>query len=267
MRAEGAASGVPPRASPLIGKTILIAGASSGLGAHFARMIGLAGANVVIGARRQTLLAELSAQIERSGAKACPVSMDVTDEASIIAAFDEAERKFGQVDGVIVNAGINIEGAAVSVDDAAIRHILDVNVRGTFLTTREAARRMKTYCGLGQRHGKIVLISSITADQVSKGVALYSATKAAVKQLGRCLAADWARNGIDVNIVCPGYVQTDLNSEWFATDKGARQIAGWSRQRLMSDDALDGILTYLLSEQSNMTTGGVFVIDDAQSIS
>lgn len=265
MKAKSEALPRQSRELPLAGKTILVAGASSGLGAHFARTVGHAGANVVIGARRLALLDAISQQIEQSGAQACALSMDLTDEASIIRAFDEAEKYFGQVDGVIVNAGINIEGSAVLVDDASLRHILDVNVRGTFLTTREAARRMMGYCKLGERHGKIVLISSITAEQVSKGVAIYSATKAAVTQMGRCLAADWAKNGIDVNVVCPGYVKTALNSEWFETEKGERQVARWPRQRLMSEDAFNGIITYLLGEQSNMTTGGVFVIDDAQS--
>jgi NAD(P)-dependent dehydrogenase (short-subunit alcohol dehydrogenase family) len=141
-----------------------------------------------------------------------------------------------------------------------------VNVRGVFLTVREGARRLMAIDPAQRRDGRIVIISSITAQSVSPGLAVYSASKAAVLQLGRVLARDWANKGINLNILCPGYIETDLNADWFHGAGGARQIAGWPRRRLMDTDALDAMLAYLCSDASRFVTGSVFTIDDGQTL-
>ncbi len=247
----------------LEGRVALVTGASSGLGARFARILAGQGARVVLAARRTAMLDQICSEIRSDGGTAVAVAMDVTDEASVQAAYGAAETEFGAVDTVIANAGMNLEGPALNVPVDALDQVMAVNVRGAFLTAREGARRMIV---AGGSNGRIVLISSITAQSVSPGLALYSASKAAVLQLGRVLARDWANKGVNLNILCPGYIRTELNSDWFDTEGGKRQIAKWPRRRLMGNDALDSILVYLASDASRYSTGGVFTIDDGQTL-
>lgn len=251
----------------LAGRVALVTGASSGLGARFAQVLASNGASVVVGARRTAQLDELVGTIEQDGGTALAVQMDVTDEASVIAACDAAATRFGPVDTVIANAGMSIAGAALDIDAAAIDAVMAVNVRGVFLTAREGARRMIAAGSAQSRRGRIVIISSITATAVAPGLGLYAASKAASLQLGRTLARDWSRLGINVNILCPGYIETDLNQEWFRTEAGERQIAKWPRRRLMANDALDDALLYLASDESAYVTGTVMTVDDGQSLS
>lgn len=248
------------------GRTILVTGASSGLGARFSRILAASGANVVLAARRAALLDELRREIESAGGHAIAVAMDVADEQSTKAAYDAAEAVFGPVDSVVANAGTNVEGLALDLDVAAFDAIYSVNVRGVFLTVREGARRMIAADSRERRHGRIVIISSVTATAVSPGTGPYSASKAAVLQLGRVLARDWANRGINVNIICPGYIETDINAGWFETEGGKKQIGKWPRRRLMSDNSLDAMLLYLASDASSEVTGSVFTIDDGQSL-
>lgn len=250
----------------LAGRTALVTGASSGLGAHFARVLAAAGANVVLGARRAERLAEVGAEIEEAGGKALAVAMDVTDEASVIAAYDAAADRFGAVDSVVANAGLNIAGPALDVDVSAVDEIMAVNVRGVFLTIREGARRMIAAGSARTGRGRAVIISSVTASAIGPGLGLYGASKAASLQLGRTLARDWSKKGVNVNILCPGYTATELNSDWFESEGGQRQIARWPRARLMEAAALDDILVHLLSDASRYVTGSVMTIDDGQTL-
>jgi len=246
----------------LEGRVALVTGASSGLGARFARVLAARGAKLVLAARREALLAGVRAAIEVEGASAIAVAMEVTDEASVQAAYDAAEAAFGPVDTVIANAGMNVEGPALDLDVDGFDQVMAVNVRGVFLTVREAARRMIA----AKADGRIVIVSSITAQSVAPGLAAYSASKAAVLQLGRVLARDWANKGVNLNILCPGYIETDLNADWFGTEPGKKQIAKWPRRRLMDGDALDGMLAYLCGPASRFVTGSVFTVDDGQSL-
>jgi len=250
----------------LNGRVALVTGASSGLGARFAHILAGAGAQVVLGARREAQLADVVRAIEDAGGAALAVPMDVTDEASVKAAYDAAAARFGPVDTVIANAGMNIEGSALDVDADAVDAVMAVNVRGVFLTAREGARRMIAAGSPETGRGRIVIISSITATAIAPGLSLYAASKAASLQLGRTLARDWARSGINVNILCPGYIETDLNADWFHTEGGARQIAKWPRRRLMAEDSLDEVLLYLSSDQSKHVTGSVMTVDDGQML-
>jgi NAD(P)-dependent dehydrogenase (short-subunit alcohol dehydrogenase family) len=249
----------------LSGRTVLVTGASSGLGAHFAKMAARSGARVVLAARRTELLDDVRGDIETAGGRALSVAMDVSDEGSTRAAYDAAEDAFGPVDGVIANAGINCEGPVFDLASEVVSRVLSVNVLGVFLTVREGARRMMDGAANGKR-GRIIIISSITADAVGPGLSVYSASKAAALQLGRVLAREWINKGVNVNIVCPGYIETDLNSDWFQSDRGKRQIQSWPRKRLMEPSSLDGTVLYLLSDGSEYVTGSVFRIDDGQTL-
>jgi NAD(P)-dependent dehydrogenase (short-subunit alcohol dehydrogenase family) len=250
----------------LQGRTILITGASSGLGSRFALLSAQSGANVVLAARRADRLDQIRRQIDAVNGRAMALAMDVTDEASVVEGFDRAEREFGSVDSVIANAGMSIDRPVLEMDTATIDAVMAVNFRGVFLTAREAARRMIKAGSPTREHGRIVIVSSVTAYDVTPNIALYSASKAAVLQLGRVLARDWIRQGINVNVLCPGYIETEINSDWFKTEGGGKHIKKWPRRRLMDADALDLPFLYLMSDSSRQVTGSVFSVDDGQTL-
>ena len=247
----------------LSGRVALITGASSGLGAHFAEVFVAAGARVVIGARRVDRVEALAAKL---GEKALPVAIDVTDEASIAAAYDAAEAHFGTVDTVIANAGTANGGRAIDIAAAALRQTIDTNFTGVLLTAREGAKRLIAAGSRESGRGRIVLIGSITAHVTGHGDSAYAASKAAVAHLGRNLAREWVRQGINVNVLQPGYIQTEIAGDWFDTEGGAKQVAGWHRRRFMPIDVLDPQLLYFASDASAMVTGSVIDIDDGQSL-
>ena len=250
----------------LNGRTLLITGASSGIGAHFAIVAAAAGAKLVLGARRTERLESVVAEITARGGAAIAVAMDVADKASTIAAFDAAEAAFGPVDSVIANAGMGSETPFLEQSVDEFDQLLAVNLRGVFLTVQEGARRMMAAGSRERQHGRIVIMSSITAQRVDPGLALYSASKAAVLQMGKVLAREWARQGINVNSVLPGYILTEINSDWFDSEGGQKQMMRFPRKRVMEIDALDPILLYLASDASKSVTGVGFTIDDGQSL-
>ncbi len=247
----------------LDGRVALITGASSGLGAHFAKVLAAAGARVVVGARRIDRVEALAAEI---GAHALAVPLDVTDEASITAAYDRAEAIFGTIDTIIANAGQSNSGRSTDIAASALRATIDTNFTGVFLTVREGARRLIAAGARESGHGRVVLIGSITAHMTAQGDSAYAASKAAVAHLGRNFAREWVRAGINVNVIQPGYIRTEIAGDWFDSDGGKAQIASWHRRRLMDAGALDAMLLHLSSDASANMTGAVIDIDDGQSL-
>lgn len=250
----------------LKGRTLLITGASSGIGAHFSGVAAAAGARVVLGARRTDRLDAVVADIKAKGGEAIAVAMDVADKASTIAAFDAAEAAFGPVDSVIANAGMSLETPFLEHSPDEFDQLMSVNLRGVFLTVQEAAKRMMAAGSQTREHGRIVIISSVLADMIEPGLAAYSASKAAVRQMGKVLAREWARKGINVNSVQPGYIVTEINGDWFHTEGGQKQVQRFPRRRVMDIDSLDPTLLYLSSDASRFVTGVSFTIDDGQSL-
>ena len=247
----------------LAGRTVLIAGASSGIGAHFARVLVAAGASVALGARRFERVAALAGEL---GENALPVALDVTDEASVAAAYDATEARFGTVNGVVANAGIGTGGRATDIPADALRGLTDTNLLGAMLVAREGARRMIASGSAAREDGRIVLIGSITAERAGLGDALYAATKAGLAHLARNLAREWIRLGVNVNTLQPGIIPTEANTAWFASERGAADVAAQHRRRLLDGDALDDMLLFLLSDRSRQVTGATFTIDDGQSL-
>lgn len=247
----------------LEGRIAMITGASSGIGAHLARVFAGAGARVVLGARRIDRVAALAAEI---GNAALAVALDVTDEASIVAAFDAAEAHFGVCDTVLANAGIAEAGRATDLSAEAVRRVIDTNFTAVYLTAREGARRMIAAGSKETGRGRIVLTGSITAEMTGQGDSAYAASKAAVVHLGRQLAREWARSGINVNTVQPGYILTEIDADWFATEAGQRQIATWPRRRLTPIGALEAPMLFFASDASAHVTGAHLTIDDGQSL-
>ena len=245
----------------LSGRTVLITGASSGFGAHFARLFVSEGARVVIGARRVDKLAALAAEL---GDSALAVAMDVTDEASIIAAYDAAEAKWGTVDTVVANAGIVAAGRSIDLPLADMANVVNTNFTGVYLTAREGARRMIKAGFKAHGRGRVVLIGSITAEMTGQGDPAYAATKAGVAHLGRQFAREWVRQGINVNVIQPGYIRTEIDGDWFDSEHGQAQIAAFHRQRMCPIEALEAPLLLLASDASASITGTTLTVDDGQ---
>ena len=245
----------------LQGRTALITGASSGFGEHFARLFVAHGAKVVIGARRADRLAALA---EELGDAALAVSMDVTDEASVIAAYDAAEARFGTVDTVIANAGIAKAGRSTELSVSDISAVVETNFTGLYLTAREGARRMIAANFRDSERGRIVLIGSITAEMTGNGETAYAAIKAGVAHLGRQFAREWVRQGINVNTIQPGYVDTEIQGDWFETAAGQSHLGSFHRRRLTPITALDAPVLLLASDASRHITGVTLTVDDGQ---
>lgn len=244
----------------LSGRTALITGASSGLGSRFGRILAANGANVALGARRKDRLEALATEI---GESATAISMDVAREADIIAGFYAAEGAFGPVDTVIANAGVDGNGMATDISEEEIERTLSINLKGAILTAREGAKRMMAH---GVTKGRIVMVASVTAFEASPGLVAYAASKAGVVQAARSMAREWARAGICVNTISPGYIRTAINDEWFDTDLGKKQIARFPKRRLMGEEGLDGPVLFLCSDAAEFVTGTDFVLDDGQTL-
>lgn len=257
---------MPAYSFDLTGRTALVTGASSGIGYRFAQALAAEGAQVVLGARRVERLHALQAAIEADGGRAVAVAMDVSDEASVIAAFDAAEQAFGCVDSVVANAGTNSPASALDLPMADFDAVIAANLRGVFLTAREGARRMIANDARTGGRGRIVAISSITARHVTAGVAAYAASKAAVTQLCRVLAKEWAAEGVNVNVIEPGYMTTELTEDLWNRERGQKLLASFPRNRIMSVEALIPLMLHLCSDASGEVTGSVFTVDDGQTL-
>ena len=238
------------------GKTVLVTGASSGLGEHFARVLAAAGAQVAVAARRRDRLESLAAEIVGAGGTALAVGMDVTDRESVAAALDEVAADLAVPDVLINNAGIAAGGPALDVTDADWHKVIDTNLEGAWITAQETARRMRDNGG-----GNIVNTASILGLRVSAGVAPYAISKAAVIQMTRVLALELARYQIRVNALAPGYIETDLNEDYLNSDAGQAMIKRIPMRRCGRLHDLDGPLLLLASSASNYMTGAVIPVD------
>ena len=247
----------------LDGRTALVAGASAGIGAHFAKALAQAGARVALGARRVEKVEALAGEI---GDAAMPVQLDVTDEASVIAAYDSIQAHWGTADSIVCNAGTGTGGRATDVSIDGLRRVLDTNLLGTYLVAREGAKRLIEGGSAETQQGRIVFIGSTTAIRAGMGDSAYAATKAGIEHLARNLAREWVRLGVNVNTIHPGMIPSEANEEWFASERGKANIAEQHRRRILEPDALDPMLLYLLSGASAQVTGAAITIDDGQTL-
>lgn len=242
----------------LSGKSALVTGASGGLGLHFAKLLARHGVAVTLAARRQSALDQAGAEIAAAGGTAKSVVLDVADAASIGQAL--AGRQF---DILINNAGVSGAGPAADLSAADWDAVLDTNLKGVFLVAQAVARGMRE----AGRGGSIVNIASILGHRVAGGVSAYAASKAAVIQLTKALALEWARDRIRVNALCPGYVETDINREFFATEAGLNLIRRIPQRRLGQPEDLDGALLLLASSAGSYITGSTIEIDGGHLVS
>lgn len=250
----------------LSGRTALVTGASSGLGANFARALAASGAAVAVAARRADRLEALVAEIEAAGGRALAVTMDVADERSIGAGFAAAEAALGPVNIFVANAGIATESMTLDQPASEVDALLAINLRGVVLSVQEAARRMIAAGSAEKQDGRIIIIGSITAEKIFSGAAVYGATKAAVRHLGRSLAREWARKGINVNVIQPGYFLSEMTAKMIESPIGAKLVATFPRRRLRDMTDLNPPLLWLASDASAGITGTVITVDDGQSL-
>jgi NAD(P)-dependent dehydrogenase (short-subunit alcohol dehydrogenase family) len=242
----------------LAGKKILVTGASSGLGLHFGGMLAGVGAEVVLAARSLDKIEDAAGEIRADGGTARAVGMDVTNRASVEAALDGIE-----LDVVVNNAGITASAAAIDLSEEDFDNVIATNLKGVFTVSQVAARQMIARGG----GGSIVNIASILAERVAGHVSAYAASKAGVTQLTKALALEWARHGIRVNALCPGYVETSINREFFTSEPGRALIKRIPMRRLGQPADLDAPLIMLCSDQASYITGSIIAVDGGHLVS
>ena len=238
-------------------------GGSSGFGRHFAHFLASNGAKVTLAARRADALASAVAEINDSGGKAQSVMLDVTrcrqDRRS-----DEAGRSgFGPIHAVVNNAGVTATKPALDQDERYWDSVVDTNLKGVWLVAQAAARRMID----NKVKGSIVNIASILGLRVAGAVAPYAISKAGVIQMTKALALEWARYGIRVNALAPGYFVTELNDDFFESDAGKALIKRVPQRRLGQLSELDGPLLLLISDAGSFMTGSVVTVDGGHMVS
>jgi NAD(P)-dependent dehydrogenase (short-subunit alcohol dehydrogenase family) len=245
--------------SGLSGKTALVTGASSGIGAHLATILAAAGADVIMAARREAHLAEAAAAIRATGGHCSTVTLDVTDQASLALLGDRLQ----QVDILINNAGVVREAPMLDQTDDDWDSVIDTNLKGMFLLSRAVGRAMRDR----GRGGSIINIASILGLRQGGGVLPYAVSKAGVIQLTKTMALELARFDIRVNAVAPGYLDTALNGDFWQTDAGKAMIRRIPQRRLGQLADLDGPVLLLASDASAYMTGSVICVDGGHLVS
>ncbi len=250
----------------LSGRVALITGASGGLGEQFAKTLARAGAAVVLAGRRTDRLMALRAHIEAGGGDAHVVAMDVTDTASIKAAVAHAETEVGAIDILVNNSGVSTTQRLQDVTEEDYDYVFNTNTRGAFFVAQEVGRRMLarangaapgTYVG-----GRIVNIASMAGLKVLPQIGVYCMSKAAVVHMTKAMAVEWGRFGINVNAICPGYIDTEINHHHWQTEQGQKLINMLPRKRIGTPADLDAVLVMLCSTESHFVNGAVIAADD-----
>ena len=254
----------------LSGRVAFISGASSGLGAQFAKTLAAAGAGVVLAARRMDRLKALRAEIESEGGVAHVVSLDVDDTASIKAAVAHAETEMGAIDILVNNSGVGVTRRLNEVTAEDFDHTMNTNTRGAFFLAQEVAKRMiarskgeapGTYTG-----GRIVNIASLAGLRVGGSIGVYAMSKAAVIHMTRAMALEWGRFGINVNALCPGYIDTEINHHVWQTEAGKKLVQTLPRKRVGQPKDLDAVLVMLCANESHFINGAVITADDGAGV-
>ncbi|WP_332774764.1 SDR family oxidoreductase [Polaromonas sp.] len=250
----------------LSGRVALVTGASGGLGAQFAKTLSRAGAAVVLASRRADKLKALRAQIEAEGGDAHVVTLDVADHASVKSAVAHAETEVGAIDILVNNSGVSTTQRIQDVTEEDYDFIFDTNVKGAFFVAQEVGKRMLarargtapgTWSG-----GRIINIASMAGLRVLPQIGVYCMSKAAVVQMTKSMALEWGKYGINVNAICPGYIDTEINHHHWQTEQGQKLVQMLPRKRVGKPEDLDALLVMLASGQSHFLNGAVIAADD-----
>ena len=246
----------------LTGRHALVTGAGSGIGRHVARIIAAEGATVVVCGRRLDKLQDTVAAIAAAGGRAAAVVMDLGDGTSIAAGIAAAESKFGAIDLLVNNAGVIGQDSIVDMPEDKWDQILDTNLKGGWLCAREVARRLIA----ANKPGVVINIASMLGLMVQKGTGPYSASKAGLIHLTRAMASEWARHGIRVNAIAPGYVTTEMTDDYLTSERGKKLIAAIPQRRAGVAEDLTGVVLLLASDASSYITGSVLTVDGGISL-
>jgi NAD(P)-dependent dehydrogenase (short-subunit alcohol dehydrogenase family) len=241
------------------GRVALVTGASSGLGARFARVLAASGARLVLAARREERLQALAAELREDGAEAITVTLDVASYASIQAAAAAAEAQLGPIGILVNNAGISRQARLEDVTEHDYDDVMATNLKGAFFMAQAAARQMIAH----RIPGRIVNIASIAGLRALGQLSTYSMSKAAMVQMTKSMAREWGRHDINTNAICPGYIATEISADFVHTDGGRKLLASLPRRRLGEPRDLDGLLLLLCSgEPARFLNGAVITADD-----
>jgi NAD(P)-dependent dehydrogenase (short-subunit alcohol dehydrogenase family) len=246
----------------LAGKTVLVTGASSGLGRHFARALGGVGARVALAARRAGQCSETAADIVARGGRAFATELDVTDPESVRRSVEAVEAELGPIDVLVNNAGIAIPEPILELTDSTWRQVIDTNLGGAFRVAQTVARRMV----VNETRGSIINIASVWSFMVAKQLVSYAAAKAGLVQVTKTMALELAAQHIRVNAIAPGYIETDMNLGFFQSEAGARLIKRIPQRQLGKPEDLDGALFLLASDAGRYMTGSVILVDGGLSL-
>jgi NAD(P)-dependent dehydrogenase (short-subunit alcohol dehydrogenase family) len=238
-------------------EVILVTGASQGLGRQFARVLSGHGAAVVLAARQTAKLNSLEQEIVGQGGRAVAVQMDVTDTVSIGKAMDQAEAALGPISVLINNAGIAIEKLSVDQTEADWDSVINANLKGAYFAATEMARRMIAR----KQQGNIVNIASVLGVGIMKFLAPYSVSKAGIIQATKVMALELAANRIRVNALAPGYIDTEMNHDFWSTPSGEKLAKRIPQRRVGAESDLDGAIMLLASSASRYMTGSVVTVD------
>ena len=247
----------------LDGQVALITGASKGLGRHFACTLAKSGATVAVCGRSYDLLQKLNDEISNSGGHAKAFVLDVRSSENVSEVVKSASETLGPIDILVNNAGIAVVKPAFEIDEADWDIVIDTNLKGVWLVARTVAKAMSQN-GTG---GKIINISSIASTTVLGRASSYCASKAGVSQLTRALAVEWARHGIQVNAIAPGYILTEMNEAFFASSSGDKVVERIPQRRVGKPEDLDGALMLLASDASRFMTGTTILVDGGHDAS
>lgn len=247
----------------LQGRSALVTGASSGLGAHFARVLASAGATVAVAARRRERLDALVAEIAADGGSAFAVAMDVTDAGSVQQALDSVEQSLGTLDILVNNAGVAGSRHCLKEDEANWDHIMEANLKGAWRVAHGVAQRSVS----AGNNCSIVNIASILGLRVGFGESTYAISKAAVVQMTRAMALELARKGVRVNAICPGYFATEMNSDYLYSEAGQAYLANTPGGRAGQLQELDGALLLLASDAGSFINGVALPVDGGHLVS
>ena len=239
------------------GKRVWVTGASSGLGRHFAKVLAAAGAEVAVSARRIDRLQSLVDETRASGNVVLPFPCDVTDPVSIDQAAKGVRMGLGGLDALVNNAGVAGGGPTLATPVNEIDRILDTNLRGALLVAQAAARLMVE----GGRGGAIVNIASILGSRVSAGVVPYIASKAGLIRATEALALEWARHGIRVNAIAPGYFATEINEGFLESEAGQATLKRIPQRRIGQPQDLDAVLLLLTGDAAPYRPGATIPVD------
>jgi 3-oxoacyl-[acyl-carrier protein] reductase len=238
-------------------ETILITGASQGLGRQFARVLAAHGASVVLAARQTAKLQSLEEEIRGKGGRAAAVQMDVTELGSIAKAIDNAEAALGPISVLINNAGIAIEKLSTDQNESDWDAVINANLKGAYFLATEMARRMIAR----KQEGNIVNIASVLGQSVMKFLSPYAISKAGIIQATKAMALELAGNRIRVNALAPGYIDTEMNHEFWSTPSGEKLTKRIPQRRIGAESDLDGAIMLLASKASRYMTGTVLTVD------